>query len=345
MLSIFVTSIHAPRRRLLIVARSGNVVRKVHPPTTHIPIMIAGIVACADVGGFYQKLHQTPPVESLAGAYMVSVQSRFAAVSPIVLAGSANGSAFHTVHGTFDRSGSRLTVAFPSGLMNGTLADERITWDGGDVWLLQAAPAFQLAGPLDGKLTERRGSLGGLFTDPAHYQAGSFAGTSLVSFDEPHASTDRTGSPSVRSFTMVGSNDGLDFWSVRGNFSPASGAVVLDLSPLGGAASVGGAFANGTLRLGAAPHPHPHPRPHPHPHPHPNPNPNQAGRAVGMGGAGGCGAGGGRGDGVRGGGDRGALLRHQLRAGEALRDGRRRVLPVGHVLGHLLLGPRAAGGP
>ena len=59
--------------------------------------MIAGIVACADVGGFYQKLHQTPPVESLAGAYMLSVESRFAAVSPIVLAGSANGSAFHTV--------------------------------------------------------------------------------------------------------------------------------------------------------------------------------------------------------------------------------------------------------
>ena len=106
--------------------------------------MIAAIVACADVGGFYQKLHQTPPVESLAGAYMLSVQSRFAAVSPIVLAGSANGSAFHTVHGTFDRSGSRLTVAFPSGLMNGTLADERITWDGGDVWLLQAAPGVQL---------------------------------------------------------------------------------------------------------------------------------------------------------------------------------------------------------
>ena len=105
--------------------------------------MIAGIVACADVGGFYQKLHQTPPVESLAGAYMLSVESRFAAVSPIVLAGSANGSAFHTVHGTFDRSGSRLTVAFPSGLMNGTLADERITWDGGDVWLLQATPAWK----------------------------------------------------------------------------------------------------------------------------------------------------------------------------------------------------------
>ena len=272
--------------------------------------MIAGIVACADVGGFYQKLHQTPPTDSLAGAYMLSVQSRFATVSPIVLAGSANGSVFHTVHGTFDRSGSRLTAAFPSGLMNGTLVDERITWDGGDVWLLQAAPAFQLAGPLDRKLAERRESLGGIFTDPAHYQAGSFAGTSLISFEEPHIRTDRTESPSISSFSMVGSNDGVDFWSVRGNFSPVSGAVVLDLSPLGGAASVGGAFANGTLRLGATPHPHPHPNLNPNPHPNPNPNPNQAGRAVGMGGAGGFGAGGGRGDGVRGGGDRGALLRH-----------------------------------
>ena len=211
--------------------------------------MIAGIVAAcaADVGGFYQKLYQTPPTESLAGSYMLSVQSRFATVSPIVVAGNANGSAFHTMNGTFDRSGSRFTVAFPSGAMNGTLVDERITWDGGDVWLLQATPAFQLAAAsadsLGGKYTDREASLSGMYTDPAHYQAGSFAGTSIVSFDEPGSV--------AGAFTMVGSNDGLDFWSVRGNFTPASGAVVIDLSPLGGEASVDGTFAKGTLRLGA----------------------------------------------------------------------------------------------
>ena len=206
--------------------------------------MLAGLITCcADVGGFYQKLYQTPPTDSLAGSYMLSVQSRFATISPIVLAGNANGSAFHTMSGTFNRSGSRFTVAFPSGAMNGTLVDERITWDGGDVWLLQATPAFQLADSLGGKNTDRRASLGGMYTDPAHYQAGSFAGTSIVSFDELDSM--------VGSFTMIGSNDGLDFWSVRGNFTPASGAVVVDLSPLGGESSVDGTFAKGTLRLGA----------------------------------------------------------------------------------------------
>jgi hypothetical protein len=204
--------------------------------------MIAGMVACADVGGFYQKLYQTPPTESLAGSYMLSVQSRFATISPIVLAGNADGSAFHTMNGIFDRSSSRFTVVFPSGAMNGTLVDERIAWDGGDVWLLQATPAFQLADSLGGN-TDRGWSLNGMYMDPAHHQAGSFAGTSIVSYDEPDSL--------VGAFTMVGSNDGLDFWSVRGNFTPASGAVVVDLSPLGGESSVDGMFAKGTLRLGA----------------------------------------------------------------------------------------------
>ena len=189
-------------------------------------------MACGNVGGFYQKVYQTPPPESLAGSYMLSVQSRFTTVSLVVLAGNANGSAFHTIAGTFDRSGSRFTVAFPSGAMNGTLKDERITWDGGDVWQLQATPAFQLAAAVGGSLV-------GMYTDPTHYQAGSFAGTSIVSFDGPGR------------FTMVGSDDGLDFWSVRGNFTPASGAVVVNLSPLGGESSVDGTFAKGTLRLGA----------------------------------------------------------------------------------------------
>ena len=84
-----------------------------------------------------------------------------------------------------------------------------------------------------------RGALQGVFTDPNHYTAGSgtLAGLRAVS--------DFAG----ESIALVGSDDGVKFWTLRGHYvaKATSSAIVVDFSPKGGPADLNGTVSKGTI--------------------------------------------------------------------------------------------------
>ena len=80
--------------------------------------------------------------------------------------------------------------------------------------------------------------LGGEYTDPEHYVDGasSFAGTRMVSDNFEDKTTSR--------ITLVGSDDGVEFWTLFGEWiDPAAGKLVIDFSPKGGPKDFPGTFA------------------------------------------------------------------------------------------------------
>ena len=84
-----------------------------------------------------------------------------------------------------------------------------------------------------------RGALQGVFTDPNHYTAGSgtLAGLRAVS--------DFAG----ESIALVGSDDGVKFWTLRGHYvaKATSSAIVVDFSPKGGPADLNGTVSKGKI--------------------------------------------------------------------------------------------------
>lgn len=78
-------------------------------------------------------------------------------------------------------------------------------------------------------------SFGGFWTDPNHYKAGSLAGTRYI--------TDEIGNVSGNHLTLVGSDDGIAFWSLQGEWTnKAAGELTVDFSPKGGPADLKGNF-------------------------------------------------------------------------------------------------------
>eukprot|EP01006_Ploeotia_vitrea_P044723 TRINITY_DN66857_c0_g3_i1.p1 TRINITY_DN66857_c0_g3~~TRINITY_DN66857_c0_g3_i1.p1 ORF type:complete len:239 (-),score=17.15 TRINITY_DN66857_c0_g3_i1:367-999(-) len=83
--------------------------------------------------------------------------------------------------------------------------------------------------------------IGAFYTDPNHYQPGSFAGTRMIS--------DENGDTAGSRLTLVGSDDGFSFWTLYGNFTnKKTGALVVDFSPKGGPANLNGTY-NGKGKL------------------------------------------------------------------------------------------------
>eukprot|EP00746_Dinoflagellata_sp_MGD_P163413 gnl/MRDRNA2_/MRDRNA2_91436_c0_seq1.p1 gnl/MRDRNA2_/MRDRNA2_91436_c0~~gnl/MRDRNA2_/MRDRNA2_91436_c0_seq1.p1 ORF type:complete len:242 (+),score=31.42 gnl/MRDRNA2_/MRDRNA2_91436_c0_seq1:71-796(+) len=83
--------------------------------------------------------------------------------------------------------------------------------------------------------------IGGFYTDPNHYRPGTWAGTRMVS--------DSVGDKSGDAITLIGSDDGTEFWAVTGEWTnKKAGKFLVDFSPKGGPADVEGKFSDtGTL--------------------------------------------------------------------------------------------------
>eukprot|EP00992_Anisonema_acinus_P009619 TRINITY_DN5816_c0_g1_i1.p1 TRINITY_DN5816_c0_g1~~TRINITY_DN5816_c0_g1_i1.p1 ORF type:complete len:245 (-),score=56.39 TRINITY_DN5816_c0_g1_i1:73-753(-) len=76
-------------------------------------------------------------------------------------------------------------------------------------------------------------SIEGFYTDPNHYKPGTFAGTRMIS--------DRSGDTAMRNITMVGSDDGLSFWTLYGHWvDKGNGSLVVNFAPKGGPANFPG---------------------------------------------------------------------------------------------------------
>mmetsp|Transcript_34985 Transcript_34985/g.99157 ORF Transcript_34985/g.99157 Transcript_34985/m.99157 type:complete len:151 (-) Transcript_34985:484-936(-) len=80
------------------------------------------------------------------------------------------------------------------------------------------------------------GILGGFYTDPNHYEAGSWAGTRMISALQGDA-------PSS-TITLIGSDDGVAFWTLTGSWADeVQGKLVVDFSPKGGPHDLNGTFS------------------------------------------------------------------------------------------------------
>ena len=117
-----------------------------------------------------------------------------------------------------------------------------IAWPDGNVWTRFEAGGGRLALrplPATDMIEVSRGALQGVFTDPNHYTAGSgtLAGLRAVS--------DFAG----ESIALVGSDDGVKFWTLRGHYvaKATSSAIVVDFSPKGGPADLNGTVSKGKI--------------------------------------------------------------------------------------------------
>ena len=72
--------------------------------------------------------------------------------------------------------------------------------------------------------TAHAGLLGGFYTDPNHYQEGSWAGTRMIS--------DLKGDAPSKTITLIGSDDGVAFWTLSGTWlDETRGELTVDFSP------------------------------------------------------------------------------------------------------------------
>jgi len=88
------------------------------------------------------------------------------------------------------------------------------------------------------QFTEAAADIGGFYVDPNHYKKGTFAGTRMLSM--------RKGDTVSDEITLVGSDDGESFWTLRGRIT-SKGKFVIDFSPKGGPADLHGAFSQDRL--------------------------------------------------------------------------------------------------
>jgi hypothetical protein len=76
-------------------------------------------------------------------------------------------------------------------------------------------------------------NLGGFYTDPNHFKSGSFAGTRMISDESGDTPSDR--------ITLIGSDDGLKFWTLYGSWTDKAALKInVDFSPKGGPANFNG---------------------------------------------------------------------------------------------------------
>merc|ERR1711957_139379 len=82
--------------------------------------------------------------------------------------------------------------------------------------------------------------VGGLYKDLNHYKAGSHAGLRYVSA--------RYGKEPVETITMIGSDDGEEFWAVQGKMlDRGTGKLTMDFGPKGGPGNLAGTYAAGKI--------------------------------------------------------------------------------------------------
>jgi len=205
-----------------------------------VPLAAAGKQATAEVfGGFYVDPNHYS-AGSFAGTRMISDQQGDTPGSTLTLVGSDDGSSFWKIEGQWtDKAQGKLTVDFspkggPSGL-TGTFAQGKITWQDGNHWSRQATPTFSTEDD-----TSPEFLIGGFYADPNHYQSGSFAGTRMIS--------DKQGDTAGDVLTLVGSDDGTQFWTLTGHWTDkAAGKISVDFSPKGGPSDLQGTFSDSKI--------------------------------------------------------------------------------------------------
>lgn len=208
--------------------------------------------------------------QSFDATYFLTVVNRFDVKSEILVSTYKAGApdVFVTYNGSFvNQASGLLKLDLGDVSLNGEYSEGQLTWscaadddkacaayDGG-AWQLQSAPDFGLAamGSSAPSAHGLNGAISGVYTSNAIYKSGTYVGVRIVSLD-PSAAVNGY----RQMLKVLGSDDGIAWWSASGNYTPASfnashGSVTIDFSGLGlGVAT--GAFPGepGTLSLSGA---------------------------------------------------------------------------------------------
>mmetsp|Transcript_26366 Transcript_26366/g.83499 ORF Transcript_26366/g.83499 Transcript_26366/m.83499 type:complete len:210 (-) Transcript_26366:54-683(-) len=180
------------------------------------------------VGGLYTDAKHFKG-SGLAGTRMVADGPG----EKLTVVGTDDGAAFWAVAGRVtDKAEGSLVLDFspkggPADLAGKySLEYEKILWSDGNAWV----PALSVP-TTQGKQSGARGDVGGLYFDAKHFSStGSVKGLRFVA-----AAGDTV--------TLVGSDDGIQFWGLTGSFTDkASGIISVDFTPKGGPAGLSGTF-------------------------------------------------------------------------------------------------------
>lgn len=192
-----------------------------------------------EIGGFYTdpKLYSSA-AGSFAGCRMISDIMGDTPSTRLTLIGSDNGEDFWTIYGNWtDKANGIFTVEFSAtlGKISGKLSSGTISWKSGEVWTRMGAPAFQTDVDASGKKT-----IAGFYHDPNHFKEGSWGGTRMISDDY--------GSLPTNTLTLIGSDDGVKFWTILGQWTDKSkGELSVDFSPKGGPPRLAGVLSSGRI--------------------------------------------------------------------------------------------------
>ena len=184
------------------------------------------------IGGFYVDPNHYTVGGSLAGTRMVSDFG-----GSITIIGTDDGTTFWTVDGRYidgsEETDCRISIDFSvkeGPLIEAAYGDGIISWDDGNSWT-KSEGANLMVMDIESELIDD--GIGGFYIDPNHFDAekGSFAGTRMIS--------DMEGD-----ITLIGSDDGTDFWTVTGHQD--NGEIAVDFGAKGGPV-IGAVYENGVL--------------------------------------------------------------------------------------------------
>ena len=85
--------------------------------------------------------------------------------------------------------------------------------------------------------TSGNSGIGGFYKDPNHYKEGTLTGTRMISDQFGNAASDDK-------ITLIGSDDGAEFWTLNGTWSDrTTGSFVVDFSPKGGPSDLSATYS------------------------------------------------------------------------------------------------------
>merc|ERR1712079_815373 len=143
----------------------------------------------------------------------------------ISIVGTDDGITYWKVGGEYkDGTEGRMSIDFTAKggpIIDAVYGDGAITWEDGNVWTKSEGENLKVMFVDAVIVSDDEDSIVGFYVDPNHFDAeeGSFAGTRMLSESEGD-------------ITLIGTDDGSDFWMVNGEDS--NGEIAVDFTPKGG---------------------------------------------------------------------------------------------------------------
>mmetsp|Transcript_97708 Transcript_97708/g.209666 ORF Transcript_97708/g.209666 Transcript_97708/m.209666 type:complete len:232 (+) Transcript_97708:56-751(+) len=192
-----------------------------------------------DFGGYFRDPKHFKE-GTFAGSRFVTSRTGDKESIDVTIIGSDDGKNFWTIHGKQAQSRCDLIIDFspkggPANLSGRYERETRaIVWSDNNFWDQLNIPDFAL--------TESKDSgISGYYQDPNHIKRHSWAGTRMIS--------DAEGDKEGDSLTLIGSDDGANFWMLKGKFTDkVVGEFVVDFSPKGGPSNLSGKSVDGALK-------------------------------------------------------------------------------------------------